>query len=64
MNFCYQSIDGGETKCFKINESFIDGSNTFKWNQAPETTGDYKYYLDITSNGNKKQTETRLLNLR
>jgi len=62
--FCYQLIDNSEIKCFDINEYFVDGTNTFKWMNAPDTTGEYKYYLNLSTSGGDIQTESRRIIIR
>jgi membrane peptidoglycan carboxypeptidase len=62
--FCYQLIDAGTLKCFTVSEYFINGTNTFKWNQAPEMNGQYKYYLELTTSDGTIQTESRIIILR
>jgi membrane peptidoglycan carboxypeptidase len=62
--FCYQNIEYSSINCFDINEAFLNGSNTFKWNIPPSTTGSYKYYLNLTTTNGNVQTEARLIILR
>lgn len=62
--FCYKNIENSSINCFDINETLLNGNNTFKWNIPPTTTGSYKYYLNLTTTNGNVQTEDRLIILR
>lgn len=65
LELCFKHLNGTDDfQCIPMTNYLLDGQNTVKWETAPDSAGDYTYYLKANTANGAVLTDHRLITFR